>query len=109
VRHAVTKLATRRDPLIETDLDVIPLGDRGMRLGVIRAPTSASATRPTTTTAVSVWSSSPVTRLQPVGRETHRKQEREGEALAAPDCDRLELAIRAVQLSDLAPIANTTP
>jgi hypothetical protein len=34
------------------------------------------------------------------------KQEREGQALAAPECDGLELAIRAVQLSDPAPIAK---
>jgi hypothetical protein len=45
-------------------------------VGVIRAPTSASATRPTTPTAVSVWTSSPVTRLQSVARETPPPAER---------------------------------
>src|SRR3954468_22929677 len=41
-------------------------------------------------------------------RAEGEEQEREGHALAAPEleCDRLELAIRAVQFSDLAPIAN---
>src|SRR4051812_7318252 len=42
------------------------------------------------------------------GSAPGEEQEREGHALAAPEleCDRLELAIRAVQFSDLAPIAN---